>query len=159
MGLNARKPQCLWVFANNKGTNQPVHPRSLISAFVIQLLQIILSKLALRNFIILASLCSWGDWFESRFVGNLKDRFCFDKAHIIMVINRQCILAGWSVHMLFAKKKNTIFSWHYAFKMLCLDSLEWSVHLIVELYHKGTVLQKAILGKWPPLLNCLYPDF
>ena len=29
-----------------------------------------------RNFNILASLCSQGDWFESRFVRNPKDRFC-----------------------------------------------------------------------------------
>ena len=28
-----------------------------------------------RNFNILASLCSWGDWFESRFHGNPEDRF------------------------------------------------------------------------------------
>ena len=31
----------------------------------------------------LAGLCSWGDWFESRFVGNpsSEDRFCRDEAH------------------------------------------------------------------------------
>ena len=28
-----------------------------------------------RNFNFLASLCSWGDWFESHFVGNIEDRF------------------------------------------------------------------------------------
>ena len=35
MGLDARKP----VFANHKGTDQPAHPRSLISAFVIRFLE------------------------------------------------------------------------------------------------------------------------
>ena len=30
----------------------------------------------------LASLCSSGDWFESCFVGNHKDRFCRDAAHV-----------------------------------------------------------------------------
>ena len=37
---------CLWGFANNKGTDQPAHPRSLISAFVIRLLISIISRLA-----------------------------------------------------------------------------------------------------------------
>ena len=30
----------------------------------------------------LASLYSWGDWFESHFVGNTEDRFCRDKANL-----------------------------------------------------------------------------
>ena len=34
------------VFANNKGADQPGHPRSLISAFVIRVLESIISKLA-----------------------------------------------------------------------------------------------------------------
>ena len=36
-----------------------------------------------RNFNILASLCSWGDWFESRFHGNPEDRFSRDEAQLI----------------------------------------------------------------------------
>ena len=36
----------------------------------------------MRNFNILASLCSWGYWFESRSVGNLEDRFCRDETHL-----------------------------------------------------------------------------
>ena len=43
MGLNAGKPGIL--HANNKGADQPVHPRSLISAFVICLLESKISKL------------------------------------------------------------------------------------------------------------------
>ena len=35
-----------------------------------------------QNFDFLASLCSWWDWFESRFVGNPEDQFCWVKAHI-----------------------------------------------------------------------------
>ena len=34
------------VFANNKGTDQPAHPHSLISAFIILLLESIIYKLA-----------------------------------------------------------------------------------------------------------------
>ena len=37
---------CLREFKNNKGADQPAHPRSLISAFVIRLLESILSRLA-----------------------------------------------------------------------------------------------------------------
>ena len=40
------KKTCLWGFANNKGADQPVHPHSLISAFVIPLLESIISILA-----------------------------------------------------------------------------------------------------------------
>ena len=44
LGLDARKP--VGWFANNKGTDQSAHPRSLISAFVIHFLESIISKLA-----------------------------------------------------------------------------------------------------------------
>ena len=47
MGLDVRKP----VFggggvANNKGADQPVHTRSLISAYVFRLVESIISRLA-----------------------------------------------------------------------------------------------------------------
>ena len=45
MGLNARKP-VFGEFANNKGADQPAHRSSLISAFVISLLESIISRLA-----------------------------------------------------------------------------------------------------------------
>ena len=44
MGFDLRKPSL--VFANNKGTDQPAHPRNLLSAFVIHLLGSIRSRLA-----------------------------------------------------------------------------------------------------------------
>ena len=34
-----REKTCLWGFANNTGADQPAHPRSLISAFVIRFLE------------------------------------------------------------------------------------------------------------------------
>ena len=37
---------CLQRFANNKGADQPAHPRSLISVFVIPFLESTISKLA-----------------------------------------------------------------------------------------------------------------
>ena len=44
MGLNGRKPGTL--HANNKGADQPVHPCSRISVFVICFLESKISKLA-----------------------------------------------------------------------------------------------------------------
>ena len=41
-----REKTCLRGFANNKGADQPAHPRRLISAFVIGLLERFISKLA-----------------------------------------------------------------------------------------------------------------
>ena len=40
---------CLQGFGNNKGADQPAHPRSLISAFVIPLLESTISRLAMSE--------------------------------------------------------------------------------------------------------------
>ena len=45
LGLNMRKPVYSG-YANNKGADQPGHPHSLISAFVICFLESIVPKLA-----------------------------------------------------------------------------------------------------------------
>ena len=44
-----RKKTCLWWFANNKGADQPAHPCSLISAFVIRVLESIISRLVMSE--------------------------------------------------------------------------------------------------------------
>ena len=41
-----REKTCLRGFANNTGADQPAHPRSLISAFVIRFFKSIICKLA-----------------------------------------------------------------------------------------------------------------
>ena len=41
-----REKTCLRGFANNTGADQPAHPRSLISAFVIRFVESIICKLA-----------------------------------------------------------------------------------------------------------------
>ena len=48
-----REKTCLREFANNKGADQPAHPRRLISAFVIRLLESIIYKLSSSQFSIL----------------------------------------------------------------------------------------------------------
>ena len=47
-----REKTCFRWFANNKGEDQPAHSRSLISAFVIRLLESIISKLAASEILI-----------------------------------------------------------------------------------------------------------
>ena len=41
-------------YANNKGTDQPAHPRSLISAFIVRCLDSIISQVSI---VIIACLC------------------------------------------------------------------------------------------------------
>ena len=67
----------IMLYANNKGTDQPVHLRSLINAFIVRCLDCYN-----RNFKTLASLCSWADRFESFLITNPEDRFSHDKALI-----------------------------------------------------------------------------
>ena len=59
------------VFANNKGADQPEHPRSLTSAFVIRLLEIIISSLDTSDILILSVLKET----ESGVVGTPKTGF------------------------------------------------------------------------------------
>ena len=65
------------MICNNKGPDQPAHPRSLIGNFVVCLLRRIIPGLASfeKKFNFLSSLFSRRDWFETRFVGNPEDRF------------------------------------------------------------------------------------
>ena len=58
MGLGARKS----IFANNKGADQPLHLRRLVSGFDIRLLESIISKLLHEHILnSLAILCSSAD--------------------------------------------------------------------------------------------------
>ena len=54
-----REKTCLRGFTNNKGADQPAHTRSLITAFVVHLMEsIMLSPFYKQNFNVLACLCS-----------------------------------------------------------------------------------------------------
>ena len=60
--------------ANNKGADQPAHPRSLISAFVVRCLDSI-PVIYIRNFKPLASFCGYAGRFVSYLVANPKTGF------------------------------------------------------------------------------------
>ena len=70
-------------YANNKGADQAVHPRSLISTFVVCCLDCIIHLLATsQKFRTLASFCGCAGRFVSYLVGNPKDRFSHDEAQL-----------------------------------------------------------------------------
>ena len=74
-------------FANNKGADQPAHPRRLISAFVIRFLGSIISKLATCEISIFKQVSVAEETgFDSRFVGNHEDRFCRVEAQLYMYL-------------------------------------------------------------------------
>ena len=70
-----------------------MHPRSLVSAFVIRVLESCICKLGTGEFQFsryMCSLCSWGDRFETRFDGNPKDRLSHDEAYIASTLFGKC---------------------------------------------------------------------
>ena len=77
---------CLMPYANNKGADQPAHPRSLISTFVVRCLDDMYTC-GIQSIKILASFCCWADWFESYLVE--KDMFSYDVAHMIRSLTKQ----------------------------------------------------------------------
>ena len=78
-----REKTCLRGFANNKCADQPAHTRSLISAFVVRLTEIIMSRHSTSK-ILMLKLVSVADQanFEYHLVGNPEDSFCRDAAQI-----------------------------------------------------------------------------
>ena len=60
---------CLMLYANNKGADQPAHPRSLISTFVVRCLDIIIHLVSI----------SWSQ--------NPEDRYSREVARIILPLS------------------------------------------------------------------------
>ena len=69
-------------YANNKGADQPAHPRSLISTFVVRCLDSIIPLVSISK-ISRLYLASVAGQFECTLVTNPKDRFSRDKAQIL----------------------------------------------------------------------------
>ena len=77
---------CLMTYANIKGADQPVHPRSLISAFVLRCLDSIISldsiaeilRLLLASVAAQAGLClAWSETPEDTFCRDVARMFFF----------------------------------------------------------------------------------
>ena len=69
--------------ANNKGTDQPAQPHSLISALVVRCLDNVIPLISIHeNFMPLPSFCGCSGQFESYLVANSGDRFSPDEARL-----------------------------------------------------------------------------
>ena len=74
---------CLMSYANNKGADQPAHPRSLISSFVVRCLDSVMSLVSVTKIssIMLASVAEQSSlsltWWETP-----EDMFSHDDAHV-----------------------------------------------------------------------------
>ena len=62
------------------------------------------------KFNFLASLCSWGIWFETRYVGNPEDRFSRDEAHMTLKVLWK---GGWFKAQYFTIKTPRCYGRHY----------------------------------------------
>ena len=71
-------------YENNKGADQPAHPRSLISAFVGRCLDSIISLDSIAEILRLVSFCGCAGWFVSRLAWweTPEDMFSCVMAHI-----------------------------------------------------------------------------
>ena len=80
---------CLMSYANNKGADQPAHPHSLISAFVVHCLDSVMSLVFVTKIssLMLASVAAQAGlsltWSET-----LKDMFSHDEARIFLLQKR-----------------------------------------------------------------------
>ena len=70
-------------YADNKGADQPAHPRCLIRTFVVRFLGSKRPVLAKAEISRLTSLGSSSGWFESYMVTNPEDRFSRDRAQLL----------------------------------------------------------------------------
>ena len=59
---------CLMSYANNKGADQPVHPRSLISTFIVRCLDSLISLDSIAEISRLSSFCDCAGRFVSEHV-------------------------------------------------------------------------------------------
>ena len=86
--------------ANNKGTDKPAHPHSLISAFVGCCLDSIISILAIDKISSLYLFCGCAGQFESTLVSNPEDRFSDDLAHLMpsLVFVLLSSFVSWAGH-------------------------------------------------------------
>ena len=78
-------------YANNKGADQPMHPRSVISTFIAHSLSSMVPVVAKTEFQDCSSLCSLAGRFESCLITNPEDRFSRDETQRIIVFVGKCI--------------------------------------------------------------------
>ena len=98
---------CLMSYANNKGADQPAHPRSLISAFVVQCLVSVMSLVSVTKISspMLASVAeqaslslTWSETPEDTFSHNEAQLFCWNASKSPCFLESGCLFV-YSVHV------------------------------------------------------------
>ena len=87
----------LTIFLNNKGADQPVHPKSAQHLCYSLIGKYHISTCSKRNFHFLASLCSWAIWFGYDLVRNPEDQFSRIETHIMILL--QIVKASIKLHI------------------------------------------------------------
>ena len=102
--------------ANNKSADQPAHHAVWSASLLFAFRKVLNVNLLQMTFNFLASLCSRGDWFETRFGGNQNDRFSRDEAQlqVDMYILNLRIHTVWSESQFYAKRNVLVISTHTA---------------------------------------------
>ena len=77
---------CIMSYANNKGADQPAHPRSLISAFVVRCLDSVMSLVSVTKIwsLLIASVAEQASLSLTR-PETPEDTFSHDEAHIVIL--------------------------------------------------------------------------
>ena len=121
------KKMGLMSYANNKGTEQPAHLRSLISTCVVRCLHSIISLDSIAEISRLASFCGCPGWFCVWPVGNSWRHFLSCRGSFKRHIMRQTSIWAMSWENLFlpyANNKGTDQPAHpHLFFFRCLDSI------------------------------------
>ena len=84
---------CLMPYANNKGADQPAHPRSLISTFVVRCLDSRICILAISK-VLIPWLASVTEQAELNLIWSQipEDKFSYDAAHMLWVLTILCFM-------------------------------------------------------------------
>ena len=104
--VNVSATVSFFILTKRIGWSQQSHRRWFLSIFTGHSLQ---AEFQFSN-----GLCSWGDWFESCFVGNPEDWFCLIEAQIIEALIRLCndqnTLMQNGLHFFVPMQQNQVFS-------------------------------------------------
>ena len=102
-----------------------------------------------RNFIFLASICSWAGWFESHFLGQPEDRFCRNEAQISLpcLIRTLTILLVLTLWLYFERSNQPERNRKYVWASAC-DFQQCGILTCVDSDEPGQPPFKLRSSKW-----------
>ena len=138
--------------ANNKGADQPAHPRSLISTFVVCSLDSIIPVVAIHvlSFKPLPSFCGCTGLLVSYLVVNPEDRFSRDEVEFINAVSRLEGSRELQMNRIEVSDDFFLFQWlAYTSRVLQIHSV---VSIVQEKYH-GIMSMTTIVTARTALMN------